>query len=168
MSPPITITDTHTRITSSPGTYATSLPLSSTATQEFPPGSQPISQSFSENAKKRRKNAPSLGLKGIENFAVGAGNLALGAGKMGMNVAYAPVKLAKGAWDGGKTPDKERKGDGDYFGVVKSRDGEGGKKKYDDHKETIEEREKREWEKEKKRRRKIKEKKRQEQIFVRL
>lgn len=96
---------------------------------------------------------------------MGAGNLALGAGKMGLNMAYAPVKLAKGAMDGARTPDKERKsGDqgGDYFGSVnKSRDGY--TKKVE---ETTEEREKREWEKEKRRRRKAKEKKRQEEIFV--
>lgn len=126
MSPPIFLTDTHTdqteHLSSPPAAYG------------------PVSNSFSENAKKRRSN-----LKGLENLT--------------LNMIQAPIKLTKQLTHavGATTPEsKHDSGDFDYFGPKAAKTPM-----------TQEEKEKRAWEKEKRRRKKAREKKRQEQIFVR-
>lgn len=128
-SPPILVTDTQTSKTRS-------LHLS-------PPSSPPIrsgnvSNSFSENAKKRRSN-----LKGLEHLT--------------LSMIQAPVKLTKHLTNtgAGTPPEGKISGEYDYFGA-----------KAPKTPMTQEEKEKRAWEKEKRRRKKAKEKKRQEQIFV--
>lgn len=91
MSPPITLTDTHTEQTTalhtSPSPPVRPSPL--------------VSSSFAENAKKRRSAS---GFKGLENLT--------------LNMIQAPIKLAKVVTHthGTSTPDGKNSGDFDYFG----------------------------------------------------
>lgn len=131
-SPPTLLVPPRPR-TTSPG------PIERPASLHIPrPTPTPFtSNSFSENAKKRRSAS---GIKQIETLALN----------------MIPLKLTKSRTTA-TTPDSRLSGEyGDYFGPAKS----------PKPVLSQEEREKKEWEKEKRRRRKAKEKRRKEQVFI--